>query len=237
MASDDTTTIHSSVQDEDFDYDIEDGYDLYRHPHPHNMSRLSVCTSSTTCGFEDNDDVGDVNDDMAMHVSRLSIESFEAGDGDDADGELSDVGKHPHTADVSSNSDNESNGCYSLPAAGAVEKSQVAAKEYASENEAQKKKKKRKNRNRSRRRNINMNMNMWMSMERGEQFSHGESDGVKVITRPKGGRRSLDLGKLKLAETKGLICAVFGGRGRGGRKGWWREKEWGRGDGGRIWRR
>ncbi|KAI9099128.1 hypothetical protein K1719_024895 [Acacia pycnantha] len=207
MASDETANFDSSLPDEDFDYDIDDGYDLYRHPHPHNMSRLSVCTSSTLCGVDDYDD-GEVDNAMAMYVSRLSIESFEEGDGD-ADGELSE-GKQPCTVGLSSDSDNESSGCYSLPAtpprrrhrAGVADKSPIVAKEYASDNEAQKRKEADPWRRRRRRRR-----NMWMVMERGDsRRREEESDGVKVITRPIGGRRSLcmDMEEMKACRDLGF---------------------------------
>ncbi|KAK4273335.1 hypothetical protein QN277_021759 [Acacia crassicarpa] len=206
MASDEAATFHSSLPDVDFGYDMDEGYDLYRHPHPHNMSRLSACTSSTLCGVEDDDDDGGggVDNAMATYVSRLSMESFEEADGD-ADGELSD-GKQPRTVSLSSDSDNESSGCYSLPAtpprrrhrAVVADKSPIVAKEYASDNDAQKRKEADPRRRRR---------NMWMVMERGDsRRTEEESDGVKVITRPIGGRRSLwmDMEEMKACRDLGF---------------------------------
>ncbi|XP_028791394.1 uncharacterized protein LOC114747261 [Neltuma alba] len=221
MASDETATFHSSLPDEDFDYDVDDGYDPYQHPHPHNMSRLSVCTSSTLCAADDDDEADNA---MAVYVSRLSIESFEEGDGD-ADGELSDC-KQPLTVGLSSDSENESSGCYSLPATpprrrnrvGVTDKSPIAAKDYASDDEARKGRLMGENRKKPDpwRRRRRTRKNRWMSMERGdnrkredEQVSHGwsgDSDGVRVITRPKGGKRSLcmDLEEMKACRDLGF---------------------------------
>lgn len=221
MASDETVTFRSSLPDDDFDYDIDDGYDLYRHPHPHNMSRLSVCTSSTLCSVDDEEE--EVDNAMAMYVSRLSIESFEEGDGD-ADGELSDSKQLPADG-LSSGSENESSVCYSLPGTpprrrnrvGMSGKSPIAAKDYASDNEAQKgrlvgEKRKDSDPRRRRRRSRRMLMERGNSKTREKEeqvMSHGwsgESDGVKVKTRPKGGRKSLcmDLEEMKACRDLGF---------------------------------
>ncbi|KAJ8748453.1 hypothetical protein K2173_003348 [Erythroxylum novogranatense] len=224
MALDESMNMVSSMQDDDYDQDTDDGYD--RQPHPHNLSRLSVCTSS----LYTNDDDFDVEDSdvMGMSLSRLSIESF------DADEELSDnekVGKIS-MLDLSSESDEEP-GCYSLPTTpprrrsrrggGLVnERLMVGLKEYASENEAQKgsvtKQKTRKN---SRRRVVRERWVDNKAKRKDEEccyvgmsnYGHcnsfsGESEGggLVVITRPKGGRRSLcmDLEEVKACRDLGF---------------------------------
>ncbi|KAF2309727.1 hypothetical protein GH714_004807 [Hevea brasiliensis] len=155
------------LEDED-DHDTDDGYDNDHQSHPHNLSRLSVCTSSMYT-IED-DDCQDC-DRMRMFVSRLSFESF------DADEELSNDEEGIGMLDLSLDSDEET-GCYSLPATpprhrnsgGRVNKLLVGVKEYASENEAQK------------------------------------GGGLVVITRPKGGRRSLcmDMEEVKACRDLGF---------------------------------
>ena len=226
MASDYAMTFHSSLQDEeDFDDDIDDvGFDHHlQHQNPHNLSRLSVCTSSTLCDINDVDD--DVDSAMTMYVSRLSIESFEGDDDGDADGELSD-GKDLPEDGLSSESENEVSSCYSLPATpprrrnrvGLEGKTLVGAKDYASDNEAQKGmlmgREETKNDDERRRRNRRVKRGRWVfdrandSEKSGKKkeeehviggFS-GESDqsgggtGVVLITRPKGGKRSLCMG-------------------------------------------
>ncbi|XP_014496014.1 uncharacterized protein LOC106757748 [Vigna radiata var. radiata] len=199
MASDETMTFLSSLQEEDFDDDEDDdddGFDDHhlRQPHPHNLSRLSVCTSSTF-GVDDNDD--DVNNLAAMCVSQLSIESF------DADGELSD-GK-----ELSSDSENESGSCYSLPSTPPERRKEV--KEYVSDNGGEGKGRKK---NDPRRRKRRMRRERWgfefeeVEKSKRKEEEHGESDqsGVMVITRPKGGKRSLcmDLEEVKACRDLGF---------------------------------
>ncbi|KAJ7973159.1 Fold protein [Quillaja saponaria] len=239
MASDETMALHSSMQEEYIDDDFEDGHDHHHNPHPHNLSRLSVCTSSTMCGIDD-DDV------MRMYMSRLSIQSFDGegvgdGDGDgDADEEFSDGKEQPEAGLMFSDSENELGSCYSLPATpsrrrnhgGLLNQSLIGVEKYASENEAQKgvimgKKMSNndpKRKRRSRRITIGCASHNWENFDMnkkkeedhvmGLNYSHsfsGESDqsggtGLRVITRPKGGRRSLcmDLEEVKACRDLGF---------------------------------
>ncbi|GAU11368.1 hypothetical protein TSUD_343590 [Trifolium subterraneum] len=206
MASDETMMM-STIQDEDFEDDD------HTHQYHHNLSRLSVCTSSTICGVDE-----DVDNLASMCMSNLSIESFEAdgGDGDDADVEFSDDGKDDRLllqTGLSSGSENESGSCYSLPATPPRRRSLIPAttvgvKDYASENEVRKetnsndlgKSSSRRRRRRSLR-SVFERGNSWENLwdqkkkmkEKENGVNSGESDhGVMVITRPKGGNRSDD---------------------------------------------
>uniref|UniRef100_A0A2N9FXF7 Fold protein n=1 Tax=Fagus sylvatica TaxID=28930 RepID=A0A2N9FXF7_FAGSY len=232
MASDETMTTHSSMQeDDDYQDDIFDGFDHDQHPNPLNLSRLSVCTNNSMFGnYEDEDEDEDDGDNigMRMFMSRLSIESF------DADEEFSDDDdKHG----LSSDSDNEP-GCYSLPATPPRRRNRgsllnlhqqvIGVKEYASENEAQKgvvvlgrqNKMKKNNAIRRRRRiitswdnfdhcnNKDKNNNWVTTSVSGESDQGGVNGGagLMVITRPKGGRRSLcmDLDEVKACRDLGF---------------------------------
>lgn len=255
MASDETMNFHSSLQDEELleDDNMEDGYDDHQRQYPqypnplHNMSRLSVCTSSTLCGDEDeDDDVDNNNNAMAMYVSQLSLESYEEeegenNNGDIADAEFSDDPKHDLPTSDSENESGGSAGCYSLPATPPRRRNRVgsrtpapAAKEYASDNDAHKwgsfgmGRQKTKNHDPwrwRRRRNIrerwvvlegdkgnnfcNNEKNMEEKDESNDHGVSGESSdhgGVRVITRPKGGRRSLcmDMEEIKACKDLGF---------------------------------
>lgn len=200
MASDETMTVLSSMHDEDFD-DTDDGYD--HHHQPHNLSRLSVCTSSMYTNEDDDDGEG-----TNIYMSRLSIESFDG----DADEEFSDEKEFKGLAELSSDSDKEA-GWYSMPATPSrrsarresisqeEEEMMGAVKDYASENEAQKGRLRQKVRRNLRRRRT-VNSSKYVNKKgRDNNSASGESDqsggcgsGVVVITRPKGGRRSLCMG-------------------------------------------
>lgn len=216
MASEET--MMTTLQDEDFDDDFEDGFDhlLHQHPHPHNLSRLSVCTSrSSTLGAVDDD----VDNLASMCISNLSIESFEG----DADGEFSD-GKEELPATglmLSSGSENESGGCYSLPATPPRRRNQVqTVKDYASDNGGRIRKEAKNNDPSRRRRRRLRGEHRWVFEEKGkkkkedqEHVMSGESDqsgstgtGVMVITRPKGGNRPLcmDLEEVKACRDLGF---------------------------------
>ncbi|KAI7991528.1 hypothetical protein LOK49_LG12G00851 [Camellia lanceoleosa] len=289
MASDESVSMADL---EDDCCDIDDGYHHHHqhqqthHPHhlqthPHNLSRLSMCSSSnstTVCGQDDDGDGdGDPNnyfqlddddddDDAANHhsimmfMSRLSIESClidaDADADADADEELSDEKEGKQL--LSSDSDKEPTGCYSLPMTpprrrnrnGGLNQQQV--KEYASENEVHKdfllhKKKMRRRRKRRivrerwlnatgerNKKTVVVNMeedtaaiNMDVGCAGGVVWNHynnnsnwgnscGESEegggsagggrGLVVITRPKGGRRSLcmDLDEVKACRDLGF---------------------------------
>ncbi|XP_057735176.1 uncharacterized protein LOC130950639 [Arachis stenosperma] len=130
--------------EEDFDNDIDDGNNVHHHHHQHsqthNLSRLSVCTSSTT--YDVDDDEENVNNVMAMFVSGLSIESF------DADGEFSeDHGKETH-AGCSSGSETEFGSFYSLPFPGVPIHTPIATKDYEVDVDEEKTKKRRMRRRR-----------------------------------------------------------------------------------------
>lgn len=223
MASDEIMTFHFSSQDEDFDDDMDDGYDQ-RQTHPHNQSRLSVCTSSTLCGVDEDDE--DVDKALTMYVSQLSMESLE-GEGD-ADEEFGDGKELP-----ASDSETEQGSCYSLPATpsqprnnrvGLTGQTQIPVKYYASDNETKKGGTKGNKSPRRRRRSRRMRREKGDEWEKvrnksekkeEEQVSHelsGESDqsgggrGLMVITRPKGGRRSLcmDMEEVKACRDLGF---------------------------------
>lgn len=226
MASDETMI---TIQDEDFEEDdddyINDGFDHHHNQNHHNLSRLSVCTNSTICD--------DVDNLASMCMSNLSIESFEADGGDEADGEFSADGKDDQLLQpgLSSGSENESGSCYSLPVTpprrrSLVPVSVVGVKDYASENEARKETKEsslggRRRRRRRRMRSVFERGNSWENLwdqkkkmvkekEKLENgVNSGESDqstGVMVITRPKGGNRSLcmDLEEVKACRDLGF---------------------------------
>lgn len=203
MASDETMTVLSSMHDEEFD-DTDDAYD--HHHQPHNLSRLSMCTSSMYTNEDDDDDEG-----MNIYMSRLSMESFDG----DADEEFSDEKEFKGLAELSSDSDKEA-GCYSMPATpprrrarrGSISQEELmmgTVKDYASENEAQKGRLRQKVRRNLRRRRIT-NSNEYVNKKDKDKDNNnnsvsGESDqsggcgsGVVVITRPIGGRRSLCMG-------------------------------------------
>ncbi|KAE9593744.1 hypothetical protein Lal_00036535 [Lupinus albus] len=214
MASNETMNLQSSLQDEDFDDD-----------QPQNLSRLSVCTSSTLCDVDDeHDHVDNIDNVMSIYVSQLSIESFDA----DADGEFSDTKEDitPKMLTLSSDSENEVVGsCYSLPITPPRRRNMINHVGYVSENEAQKSvmmKTKNNDPMRSRSRRVQrrdykrwgVNKNSLESSKKKEkehviQGLSGESDqsvGVMVITRPKGGRRSLcmDLEEVKACRDLGF---------------------------------
>ncbi|KAE8703612.1 Pectinacetylesterase family protein [Hibiscus syriacus] len=212
MASDENMTVVSFMQDDEYD-EIDVGF------HPHNLSRLSMCTSSmyTNDGNDDDDHLG-----MSMSMSRLSIESFDA----DVDEKFS--GKK--FLEISSDSDQEPS-CNSLPATPPRPRSRtgmlMVVKDYASDHGPQKgsigRPRGRSKSSRKRR----------VIRERGAEVSGGtkseskkkegdimagysncsgsfsgesEGGGVMVITRPKGGNRSLcmDLGEVKACRDLGF---------------------------------
>ncbi|OMO64162.1 hypothetical protein CCACVL1_22008 [Corchorus capsularis] len=234
MASDESMTVVSSMQEDEYDdLDVGFDHDHENQTHPHNLSRLSMCTSS----MYTNEDVDD--DDMGMFMSRLSIESFDA----DVDEEFS-YKETKGMLELSSDSDKEPT-CYSLPATPPRRRNRTGVlshqlmgvvKDYASENEAQKGGfgRPKGNRNLRKRRIIR---ERWSEKESksssnfsskkkdgGDSFMFanysnysgsfsGESEGggstaggVVVITRPKGGRRSLcmDLEEVKACRDLGF---------------------------------
>lgn len=216
MASDESMTVVSSVQEDEFD-DIDVigfDHDLDHHQvHPHNLSRLSVCTSSIYTNEEDDDD----HMYMEMYLSKLSIESFDA----DADEEFS------------SDSDKEGS-CYSLPISPVRRRNRTAGvevvKDYSSENDAQKGSFGRPKGSKNLRRRRIIRKESFSSDKESNKSSSGkkkdgdlvlgysnysgsfsgESEGsgagLVVITRPKGGRRTLcmDLEEVKACRDLGF---------------------------------
>ncbi|XWS46365.1 hypothetical protein CRYUN_Cryun14cG0059000 [Craigia yunnanensis] len=225
MASDESMTVVSSMQEDDYD-DIDvrfdHDHDHDHQAHPHNLSRLSMCTGSMYTN-EDDDDIG-------MYMSRLSIESFDA----DVDEELYDEKEGKELLELSSDSDKEPS-CYSLPATPPRRRKRTGVlsqqlmgvvKDYASENEAYKgsfgrpkgSKNLRKRRiirerwgdkesessSKKKDGDLMVGYSNYSGSFSGE--SEGGSAGVVVITRPKGGRRSLcmDLEEVKACRDLGF---------------------------------
>ncbi|MED6167990.1 hypothetical protein PIB30_008014 [Stylosanthes scabra] len=181
------STCHSWLQDLEVEVEEEDGGGLFQHPQ--NLSRLSVCTtSSSMCGV----------DEDAIMMSRLSIDDDE---GDDADGELSGEEEQHLIHVLSSASDKEDFpcSCSSLPntppraAASRRRKNKVFGvvneKEYASDNGPREKR-----RIRNRRSSRRVIMSKSDEDEEGEGSGGRGGDGVVLITRPKGGKRTLCMG-------------------------------------------
>jgi hypothetical protein len=232
MASDDTMTTHSSMQeDDDYQDDIFDGFDHDQHPNPLNLSRLSVCTNNSMFGnYEDEDEDEDDGDNigMRMFMSRLSIESFDAdeefSDDDDKHGLSSDSDNEPGCYSLPATPPRRRNRGSLLN----LHQQVIGVKEYASENEAQKgvvvlgrqNKMKKNNAIRRRRRiitswdnfdhcnNKDKNNNWVTTSVSGESDQGGVNGGagLMVITRPKGGRRSLcmDLDEVKACRDLGF---------------------------------
>ncbi|KAJ6729516.1 hypothetical protein OIU85_020427 [Salix viminalis] len=205
MASDASMAVlSSSVQEDDDQYD----------PGPHSFSRLSMCSGSMNTN-EDTDDYYQDCDGIGMFLSRLSLESF------DADEELSDdqkEGNHRNTPGLSSDSGKET-GCYSLPATplrwrnrgGLRDQVQLTGviTDYGSESEARegirRQKMVRKSlRKRTRHHERRVEMPGYGSCN--SLSGESEGGGVVVITRPKGGSRSLcmDLEEVKACRDLGF---------------------------------
>ncbi|XP_007051326.2 PREDICTED: uncharacterized protein LOC18613827 [Theobroma cacao] len=229
MASDESMTVVSSMHEDEYD-DIDVGFDHDhdQQAHPHNLSRLSMCTSSM---YTNEDDDDDDDDHMGMYMSRLSIESFDA----DVDEEFSDEKEGKELLELSSDSDKEPS-CYSLPATPPRRRNRTgvlsqqlmgAVKDYASENEAQRgsfgrpKGSKNLRKRRIIRERWGDKESKCSSKKKDGDFmfggysnysgsfsgeSEGGSAGLVVITRPKGGRRSLcmDLEEVKACRDLGF---------------------------------
>ncbi|CAM8933223.1 unnamed protein product [Rhodiola kirilowii] len=163
-------------------------------------------------------------------MSRLSIESFDGGA--DADEELSDKEKRPFSIGFSSESDDGEVICYSLPATpprkkpivpSTHRKLMMAKKDYGSETDAQKSildkgpkmnryVKRTKGRSKSSRKNSTVEDSVaHMSLSANNSsygLSGGESEGsgLMVITKPKGGTRSIcmDIDEVKACRELGF---------------------------------
>ncbi|CAN0885129.1 hypothetical protein LINGRAHAP2_LOCUS15031 [Linum grandiflorum] len=198
MASAESVALLSGHDDDDDSTD--DGFDSHSHPNSHNLSRLSVCTSS---------------------LSRLSIESFDA----DADEDVSDDNNNnkprrpnPNNLDFICSSDEEPGECYSLPATPPRRRNRVGmlrggaeglvTKEYVSENDGvgSKAVTRQKWRRNPRSRSLNRNSSRSSNCDYGLSGESENGGGMVVITRPKGGRRSLcmDLGEVKACKDLGF---------------------------------
>ncbi|CAN1762428.1 hypothetical protein LINPERHAP1_LOCUS8366 [Linum perenne] len=183
MASAESVPMLSAHDDDDDDDDpnTEDAYDFHSHLNSHNnLSRLSVCTTS---------------------VSRLSIDSYHADEDIKPPGQNSNLGP---TLDLVCSSDDDSEkdqGCYSLPATPPMWRNRgggmlrgaatevLVRKEYGSENEVGSDAV---TRQKTRRRSFSINRE--------------NGGGMVVITRPRGGRRSLcmDMGEVKACRDLGF---------------------------------
>lgn len=226
MASDETMTIISSVHEDD---ETDDGFDHSDHRlRGISLSRLSICTTEDDYGDGDEQD----DDGMRMYMSTLSIETFDADleflDGNELGKELSAL-----EMELNSDSDEEQVGCYSLPVtppwrrnrSGMLEQQLLGVeKDYASENEILGQKlgkiEGRRRRRRIGRESRTQNGVVGGGGERGEadfgagyrnysgSFSgDGEGGGgVVMISRPKGGSRSLcmDLEEVKACRDLGF---------------------------------
>ncbi|KAK8565590.1 hypothetical protein V6N13_020680 [Hibiscus sabdariffa] len=213
MAADESMTVVSSMLEDEFDdidvvFDHDHDHDHYHHAHPHNLSRLSMCTSS---------------------MSRLSIESFDA----DVDEEFFDKGE---SVELSSDSDKEPGCYSlpttpprrrSPTRAALANQLMGVLKDYASENEGLKGglgrpkgsrnlRKRRiirergadlegKNGSRKKDGDFMVGYSNYSGSFSGESEG-GSGAGVVVITRPKGGKRSLcmDLEEVKACRDLGF---------------------------------
>ncbi|GMJ00997.1 hypothetical protein like AT2G46940 [Hibiscus trionum] len=199
MASDESMTLVSSMVEDDYG-DIDVGF---HQVHQHNLSRLSMCTSSMFTDEADHDD------HLGFYMSGLSIESFDA----DVDEQF----RGKELLQLSSDSDKEPS-CYSLPATPPrrrsrkgvlTEQSTGAAKDYASENEAQKGRFRRSKGNRDMRKKKDGELIRGYSNNSGSFSGDSEGNsaaGLVVITRPKGGRRPLcmDMEEVKACRDLGF---------------------------------
>lgn len=207
MASDESMTVVSSMMEDDYD-DTDVGFE--HQAHTYNLSRLSMCTSSMYTNEDDDDD------NLGMYLSRLSFDA-------DVDEEF----RGKELLQLSSDSDKEPS-CYSLPATpprrrnrkGVLSQELMGvAKDYASENEAQKGGLRSKGNNKLRKRWEDKESKSCSKKKDGELIagysnhsgsfsgeSEGGSAGLVVITRPKGGQRSLcmDLEEVKACRDLGL---------------------------------
>lgn len=210
---------------------LEDHYEDHQESQSqtHGLSRLATCTSSSTL---DNDNFDNIDDDnhgtFSTMLSRLSIESFDVGD--DADQEFSDGVYGPDGQENSSggclflNSDDDKEpqtpAWYSLPATPLHEqKTDDLSKLYLSDNNCGKlitRKKKvlrRKKREESKtsksdeeddENSVDMKMNLSLLSQ--NSFSGESEGGLRVITRPKGGKRALcmDMEEVKACRDLGF---------------------------------
>ncbi|KAE9598186.1 hypothetical protein Lal_00003891 [Lupinus albus] len=217
MASEyETINFQSTLQDEEFDDKN------HNHHHTQNLSRFSVCTSSTSYDVVDDEhydhDVGDdVDNAMSLYMSQLYIESF------DADGEFSDTNDEitQQGLTLSSESENEVLSCYTLPLTPPRRRNMINHVGFASNNieEAQKGCCVLKTKNndpsrsmsRSRRRRTRTRRDDKKSGVKNNDSSNNlESDenglGFMVVTRPKGGKRCLcmDLEEVKACRDLGF---------------------------------
>ncbi|PIA37854.1 hypothetical protein AQUCO_02900003v1 [Aquilegia coerulea] len=206
MASDETMTIHSSMHEDEDTYEEDD--DQHQH---HNLSRLSMCSSSKY-SMNDFDDVASGGDMMMMYMSGLSIDQSSYGEGEADDESLDDhkgVHVHDHMFGASSDSDKEIGSCLSLPGT-PLQLQQYNKEYYFSENEATAGKKgmlRNKSKRNSRRKAIRERWldSEWEKKKYRAKSMDGESESL-MITRPNGGKKSMcmDLGEVKACRDLGF---------------------------------
>ncbi|KAK1384977.1 Pectinacetylesterase family protein [Heracleum sosnowskyi] len=212
---------------------VEDQYEDHQESQfqTHGLSRLATCTSSSTLDYENFDNIDDDNHGtISTMLSRLSIESFDVG-GDD-DQEFSDGVYGPDGQENSSrgclflNSDDDKEPptpvWYSLPATPLHEQrcqTDDLSKQYLSDYNCGKlcrRKKKVLRRKKWEERKTSksdeeededsVERNMNLSLLSQNSFSGESEGGLRVITRPKGGKRALcmDMEEVKACRDLGF---------------------------------
>lgn len=211
------------------DKTFEDQYEDHQESQSqtHSLSRLATCTSSSTLDYENFDNIDD-HGTLSTMFSRLSIESFDVGG--DADQEFCDVIYGPDGQENSlrgrlfldSDDDTEPPipAWYSLPASPVQEQrcqNDDLSKQYLSDNKhgtlSKRKKRVLRRKRLEDRKTSKIDMNDENSVEMKMDLSisntsfSGESEGgLRVITRPKGGERSLcmDMEEVKACRDLGF---------------------------------
>lgn len=210
---------------------LEDHYEDHQESQTHSISRLATCTSSSTLDYENFDNIDDDNHGtLSTMLSRLSMESFDVGG--DADEEFSDGVFGPDGQENSSrgclflNSDDDDKepaiaAWYSLPATPLHEQTDDLSKHYLSDNNygklTRRKKKVLRRKKWEERKTSDMNdeddddensvkMKMNLSLLSQNSFSGESEGGLRVITRPKGGKRALcmDMEEVKACRDLGF---------------------------------
>ncbi|XP_010559164.1 PREDICTED: uncharacterized protein LOC104827649 [Tarenaya hassleriana] len=191
MASSSILDVHYEVTDDGLQYQT-------RHS---NLSRLSVCTSSL---HDEEDDVANNASEVGIFMSGLSLESF---DGADADEEVSDVDKGRGKEQGGSSDSDKEPGFYSLPSRSSRRRRKLpvadGSVEKMSENERKKDERKKGNIRRQRRER----RPPWMVKERADENMNSEvgvGGSFTVITRARGGKKSMRMGLEEVKACKDL---------------------------------
>lgn len=195
--------------------------------HSQSLSRLATCTTSnSTIDFDNFENFDDID---GVKLSRLSIESFDA-DGEFSDGDYAAGGREEFENDKEPAAAGAAGACHSLPVTPLQQRSlfENFIKQYASENDNDQKAR-RIERRRRRKRRVLLRRENWEARERikdddddddsvvrkmetnqfyNSSFS-GESEnggGLRVITRPKGGKSPLcmDMEEVKACKELGF---------------------------------